>query len=120
MSERWNIQVDMPDMEPIITKVLGQMRIEHENGMVRAVQDVGFNVSKDRLQKALTAARAFYEEGYRAAMNRSDMVEVVRCKDCKHCLPVSMHCIRTTAANKYPKMKADDFCSYGERRGEDG
>lgn len=54
------------------------------------------------------------------SVSAADVVEVVRCKDCKHCLPVSMHCIRTTAANKYPKMKADDFCSYGERRADNG
>ncbi len=44
---------------------------------------------------------------------------IVRCKDCKHCVPdfekAPTHiCVR---ANRWPKM--DDFCSWGERRDEE-
>ena len=43
-----------------------------------------------------------------------DFVEVVRCKDCKHC----DHgvCIHDFACNL---IRADDYCSYGERREEE-
>ena len=52
-----------------------------------------------------------------------NMVEVVRCKDCKHyCLSYSAKpnearwCELSIEQNEYPKP--NDFCSYGER--EDG
>ena len=54
-----------------------------------------------------------------------DAVEVVRCKDCKHCKkyrnrldPMLNHqlCVRM---DKYAfGVDEDDFCSYGERRTE--
>lgn len=40
-----------------------------------------------------------------------DMVEVVRCKDCKH-YDGSWFC----DINGVPSRKHDDFCSYGERK----
>ena len=46
-----------------------------------------------------------------------DVVEVVRCKDCKECFTRANgtnYCRRT---GRY--ASADDFCSYGERRGND-
>lgn len=73
MSE-WN-QAKIPDMEPIIKQVLGQMHTEYENGVMRAVQSYGFAVDKDRLLQALTDARAFYEEGYMAAMTSTNLLE---------------------------------------------
>lgn len=52
----------------------------------------------------------------------ADAVEVVRCKDCRHCLfdlsSREAHlCMRTE--NGWPmrrRRNADDFCSYGELR----
>jgi hypothetical protein len=41
----------------------------------------------------------------------ADVVEVIRCKDCKHF--VSEICRHDFAMNL---SRADDFCSYGERR----
>jgi hypothetical protein len=40
-----------------------------------------------------------------------DMVEVVRCKDCKHRNPNGWKCLRD---NLWHDM--NDFCSYGERK----
>lgn len=45
----------------------------------------------------------------------SDLVDVVRCKDCKYF--VSETCRHDFAMNL---SRGDDFCSYGERRKEDG
>lgn len=46
--------------------------------------------------------------------DRLDIVEVVRCKDCKHYTPVEggkpLCALRSIAVGQ------DDFCSYGERR----
>lgn len=46
-----------------------------------------------------------------------DAVEVVRCKDCKHCLSDAhgLWCFRDYEYNLQP----DDFCSHGERRDKD-
>ena len=51
-----------------------------------------------------------------------DAVEVVRCKDCKHCITDQNiiggygDCLRFDPVNKNSIVQADDFCSYGERR----
>lgn len=50
-----------------------------------------------------------------------DAVEVVRCRDCKWDKPdelMSKHwCTRFSG---YMEMREDDFCSYGERRCDNG
>ena len=46
-----------------------------------------------------------------------DAVEVVRCKDCKHCDPENYHCDHAMSTAAPLRRKPDDFCSYGERRG---
>ena len=44
----------------------------------------------------------------------ADVVEVVRCKDCKYCLTddYTMYCERATGLDQ---ILPDDYCSYGER-----
>ena len=44
-----------------------------------------------------------------------DDVEVVRCKDCKHCDPENYHCDHPMGTAAPLSRKNDDFCSYGER-----
>ena len=41
----------------------------------------------------------------------ADVVEVVRCKDCKHKNPIGNKCLRDNLWHD-----SDDFCSYGERK----
>lgn len=41
----------------------------------------------------------------------ADVVEVVRCKDCKHKNPRGYKCLRDNLWHD-----SDDFCSYGERK----
>lgn len=55
--------------------------------------------------------------------NKADVVEVVRCKDCKHCeLRYPAKAIGEEAIEGYycyPNqryVKSTDFCNYGERR----
>lgn len=54
------------------------------------------------------------------AMPTADVVEVVRCKDCKyyeiHKPTITLNCERE---GKLVPMMPDDFCSYGERRTEE-
>lgn len=49
-----------------------------------------------------------------------DAVEVVRCRDCKHCRVASWgerYCIRDKTV-EWGELKDDDFCSYGERKND--
>lgn len=45
--------------------------------------------------------------------NKSDFVEVVRCKKCKRYSTEFQMCLRSSGITN---AKPDDFCSYGERR----
>lgn len=52
------------------------------------------------------------------AANVVDAVEVIRCKDCKHCRVASWgerYCVRDKTV-EWGDLKEDDFCSCGERR----
>ena len=45
-----------------------------------------------------------------------DAVEVVRCRECKHCDPENHHCDHPMSTAAPLSRKPDDFCSYGERK----
>ena len=45
-----------------------------------------------------------------------DAVEVIRCRDCKHCDPENYHCDHPMGTAAPLSRKPDDFCSYGERK----
>jgi hypothetical protein len=55
----------------------------------------------------------------------SDVVEVVRCKDCKHCKKhpttdkIKMCVNNQWVMECYPLVHDNDFCSYGERKQND-
>ena len=68
---------DIPEMEPIITQIIGQIRTEYEGGVLKAVQQYGIHVDEVRLLTALKDAKSFYEEGYRAAMDALHEHEVM-------------------------------------------
>ena len=75
-----------------------------------------------------------YTDGYDECVDRigefpaTDVVEVVRCKDCKHSMlwrnpsggAIGDCFIRkmNSEDEQFCTVGADDFCSYGERRGE--
>ena len=48
-----------------------------------------------------------------------DAVPVVRCQECKHCDPENYHCDHPMSTAAPLRRKPDDFCSYGERKGND-
>lgn len=53
-------------------------------------------------------------DGIKAYLEQNDVVEVVRCRDCKHWNEEDHWCnIRDSYGWDY---KPDDFCSYGERK----
>ena len=45
-----------------------------------------------------------------------DAVEVIRCRECKHCDPENHHCDHYMSTAAPLRRKPDDFCSYGERK----
>lgn len=79
--------------------------------IVSFVQQVGVNVDKDELIKALEYDRRQYEKGW----NDRDS-EIVRCKDCRWYENDGYH---TNCQIMRFCVEDDDYCSRGERR-EDG
>lgn len=65
-----------------IDLIVGRMSVQLEGEICRAVQNVGVDVDKDELLKALQYDRGQYQKGY----NDRD-TEIVRCKDCKFSKP---------------------------------
>jgi hypothetical protein len=47
-----------------IEMIIGNMQIQQEGEIFRAVQEIGVNVDKDELLKALQYDRGQYEKGY--------------------------------------------------------
>lgn len=106
----------MFDYEAPIKIIMQEMQALQENQVYQAIQNIGVDVDKEELLKALSYDRNQYEKGYRAAKS-----EIVHCKDCKYakknnvvlgipdysCLKTNIDC-----------LDADDFCSYGERKDE--
>ena len=45
-----------------------------------------------------------------------DAVEVVRCRQCKHCDPENHHCDHHMGTVAPLRREPDDFCSYGQRK----
>ena len=50
-------------------------------------------------------------------IKRSDVVEVVRCKDCKYLM--FSDCYGECKRNHLGIVRPDDFCSFGERKDGD-
>lgn len=48
--------------------------------------------------------------------NKADFVEVVRCRECKHCEIWNNDWFFCKKTVNDAEVIADDFCSYGERR----
>lgn len=48
-----------------------------------------------------------------------DAVEVIRCRECKHCDPENHHCDHPMSTSAPLSRKPDDFCSYGERKDDE-
>ena len=75
-----------------------------DNAIYKAVVNVGVDVDKNELIKALAYDRGQYMQGYK---DRDD--QIVRCKDCKHRLECD-----------YWIENGDDwFCADGKRREAD-
>ena len=91
----------------------------------------------DLLIKDIQSCRDYYSHSIDEVLRRikelstkistipaADVVEVVRCKDCKKCVKKGnfMYCEEHSDGwgDNLIYVEEDDFCSYGERKCEDG
>lgn len=96
----------------------GQMQMQIDNDIVRAVQSYNVNVDREELIRALQYDRNQYEKGYMDG-KAAAMDELVRCKDCVHCMDRKkyLRCVRFGFSNGH-EVRPDVFCSFGERRSD--
>lgn len=86
-------------MSDIITVTMGALQTEFDNEVVRAVQNVGIYVDKEKLIEALQLAES-----------------LVRCKDCKH-YSVEGETTRFGWCGYWNKPTDEmRYCSDGERK----
>lgn len=111
-------------IELIISEMQTNLVEEKERRILKGVQNIGINVDKDELVKALAYDRDQYKKGY---ADRDD--EIVRCKDCKHrqedeCPMFFEEQIDIDEGDGYHDTdyiyhdytRDDGYCSWGERR----
>ena len=86
-------------MKDIISMTIGDIQTEIDNGIMRAVRNVGVNVSKEELIEALE-------------LNE----KLVRCKDCKYFRFNECEMWGEPAEGNNPTSEdGNDYCSWGER-----
>ena len=101
-------------IEMLITDIQHQIVQQQDEQIYQAVVNCIPNVDKDELIRALQYDREQYEKGYQDAIRDKDLVEVVRCKDCKHLM--FSDCYGECGQGYMGIVKPYDFCSYGERK----
>ena len=102
--------------ESPIEVIQKNIEMQMENGRYKAVTNVGINVDKEELIKALNYDRRTYQKGYADGFRDAHTPNVIRCKDCRYRY--------TDGDNKYNlcllnhnKLQTDEwFCADGERR----
>ena len=94
-----------------IDLIVGQMNIQFEGEVCKAVQNVGVDVDKDELLKALQYDRGQYQNGYNDMDN-----EIVRCKDCKYLLEHDTGELECEIRSGWFPVKPNWFCADGEHK----
>ena len=90
-------------MNDIIKITMGKMQMALDGEVMKAVQNVGIDVDKDKLLEALQLA---------------DML--VRCKECKFReANKSIYRGAWYCSNHGDTVDLDDYCSYGERKSDE-
>lgn len=93
--------------------IISEMNMRMDGEIFKAVQNVGVNVDRDELLKALQYDRGQYQKGY----NDRDS-EIIRCKDCIASnfagLSYELWCGITGK-----RILPTDFCSNGRRKDSD-
>ena len=95
--------------------------IKQKDDAIFAEIQSSFGVELDRgeLIRALQYDRDQYDKGYSNG-KRDAMGELVRCKDCKHFIQEEHGCNHFGYYSHTPWVDEVDFCSYGERREDNG
>lgn len=103
----------------------GNLEMQFEGEILKAVQRADITVDRDELIRALRYDREQYQKGFDDA--RKGAVPVVRCEDCKHlCVwnrkDIYAFCPKTNIVFlPFDKDTRTFFCSLGERKdGGDG
>ncbi len=103
----------MFDYEAPIKIIMQEMQAPQENQVYQAIQNIGVDVDKEELLKALSYDRNQYEKGYRAAKS-----EIVHCKDCRLAKESNHFDGWYFCKNNQMTHQPNHFCSYGERKDE--
>ena len=102
--------------ESPIEIIMQQMNTDIENEVFKAVQNIGINVCKYELLKALSYDRDQYQKGY----NDRDL-EIVRCRDCRYCVQIDWDVNSPWYGScqyfNTHSVDADGFCYKGEKKG---
>ena len=99
--------------------IISKMNMQMDGEIFKAVQNVGVNVDRDELLKALQYDRGQYQKGY---TDRDS--EIVRCKDCKHKVDTvddydyESKCPCYCSGDPFYSWVPDDdwFCADGKKR----
>lgn len=93
-----------------------QLQSQIEGEIYKAVMNVGVNVDKEELIKALSYDRNQYQKGY---ADRD--LEIVRCNDCIHYRYYGMtdYPVSECTIDHCENPDADWFCADGKRRTDD-
>ena len=105
----------MSEWKSPIEMWLDDWKMVMEDGAVKAVQNVGINVDKEELLKALEYDRDQYRKGFADGMFAKTL-EIVRCKDCKWFCVVEDCPMCGVFGSEVPN--GDFFCAYGEAKDE--
>lgn len=87
--------------------ILGEFELKFEDGICKAVREVGIVVDKDELLRALKYDRDQYDKGYKDALAT---VEVVRCEECY----LSGKCVVEDVFNTARMPSSKMFCAAGK------
>lgn len=92
----------------------GNLEMQFEGEILKAVQRADITVDRDELIRALRYDREQYQKGFDDA--RKGAVPVVQCKDCKHLVAVNVNGkgIPTCRVSGM-EVAPDEFCSRGEK-----
>lgn len=96
--------------------IYGQMETQIEGDVLRTIQSYGINADKERLIQALQYDSNQYFSGYRDAISDHNLVNVVRCKDCKFFIQDDpTECTKWRRKGRVVYTTPDGYCHKGER-----
>lgn len=75
------MKVEICEYKSPIDTFIGEVQETFENAVYKAVQNIGVNIDKEELKKALAYDRGQFELGYSAGRESRER-EIVRCNDC--------------------------------------